>query len=156
MCEMSTYFLLPSAPPQERVSAQNPMCHMYYLAIAHIALPRHRRRLRRSLRLTPLSLWLSVCLIAQSGSGTHACSCRAQRRNCQSGDREPLGVPGAAARLASCKVQPHSAARNSTVGQVCLERSRRSSANIYAPTHALTPNQYVFKYSHTPPHMVAR
>lgn len=30
---------------------------------------------------------------------------------CQSGDREPLVVPGAAARLASCKVQLNSAAR---------------------------------------------
>lgn len=44
----------------------------------------------------------------------------------------------------------------SSVSQICPEPSRRSSANIYAPTHALTPNQYVFKYSHTPPHIVAR
>lgn len=58
-----------------------------------------------------LSLCLSVCLIAPSGSGTHACSCRAQQRPASQEIERAARVPGAAARLASCKVQLDSAAR---------------------------------------------
>lgn len=135
---------------------QNPICHIYYLATTHIALPTPSSMIMPlSLPRLSLSLWLSVCLIAPSRSGTHACSCRARQRPA-SQEIESRSGPWSCSTAGVLQSATRFCSTDPSVSQLCLERGRRSSANIYAPTHTLTPNQYVFKYSHTPPHTVAR
>ena len=131
---------------------ENPICHIYYLATTHVALPHHRQWLRRLPSPTSPSPRLSVCLIALSRSGTHACGCRAQQQpasqeiESSSGprSRSTAGVLQSAARFCS---------KDPSVCQLCLERGKRSSTNIYAPTHTRTEPICIHVQSHTSTHI---
>lgn len=102
-----------------------------------------------SIHPTPFPLTVVICASDCTDQEWHTCMLlKGSAAACQSGDREPLGVPGAAARTGV--LQLDSAARILPVSQLCLERGRRSSANIYAPTHTLShrTNMYSSTVTH--------
>lgn len=110
---------------------------------------------------TFFSLWLSVHLPALTEQKRPTCiQLQGLTAARQAGDVERLGWR-LAAHLADSSALPELPgvrwnlvrARGDRGGWSGVEWS---SANIYAPTHTLAPNQYVFKCSHTPPHTAAR
>lgn len=156
MCEIS-YFPLPTAPPQERASVlashtQPNMPHLLFSRHTHCSPTPSPMIMPLSLPHPSLTVVISVSDCTEQE--WHTCmELQGSAAACQSGDREPLGVPGAAARLASCKVQPHSAARI-----LLLARSARSEAGGARQTfmHPHTLSHRTNMYSSTVTHLHTR